>query len=61
MCHVSYANVVGSLMYVVICTRTNISHAVGVVSSYMENLGRERWNVVKWVLWYLRGTHNYLI
>jgi hypothetical protein len=34
---VSYANAVGSLMCVMVITRPNISHAVGVVSRYMEN------------------------
>jgi hypothetical protein len=41
---------VGSLMYVMVSTRPNISHAVGVVSRYMENPGKEHWEAVKWVL-----------
>jgi hypothetical protein len=32
MSHVPYANAVGSLMYVMVCTRPDISHAVGVVT-----------------------------
>eukprot|EP00253_Pinus_taeda_P013210 PITA_13210 len=36
----------------------DISHAVGVVSRYMENLGKEHWSAVKWVLQYLRGTSS---
>jgi hypothetical protein len=35
------ASVVRSLMYAMVCARPNISHAVRVVSGYMENLGRE--------------------
>jgi hypothetical protein len=35
MACVSYASFVGSLMYVMVCTRPNISHAVGVLSRYM--------------------------
>jgi hypothetical protein len=27
----------------------------------MENLGKEHWNAVKWVLRYLRGTSDYCI
>jgi hypothetical protein len=61
MSRVPYANAVGSLMYVMVCTRPDISHAVGVVSRYMENPGREHWNAVKWVLRYLRGTSDYCI
>ena len=52
---------VGCLMYAMVCNRPDISHAVGVVSKYMENLGKEHWNVVKWVLRYLRGTSDYCI
>jgi hypothetical protein len=61
MSRVPYASAVGSLMYVMVCTRPNISHAVGVVSRYMENPGREHWETVKWVLQYLRGTSDYCI
>ena len=50
---VPYANTVGCLMYEMVCTRPTISHVVGIVSKYMENLGKEHWNAVKWVLRYL--------
>ena len=61
MSRIPYANVVGCLMYAMVCTRPDISHAVGVVSRYMENPGKEHWVVVKWVLQYLRGTSDYCI
>ena len=48
-------------MYAMVCTRLNISHAVGVVSRYMANPGKEHWLAVKWVLRYLRGTSDYCI
>lgn len=41
MSRVPYASAVGSLMYAMICTRPDISHAVSVVSRYMENPGKE--------------------
>jgi hypothetical protein len=41
MSRIPYANAVGSLMYTMVSTRPNISHAVGVVSRYMENPGKE--------------------
>ena len=47
MSHVPYANSVGCLMYAMVCTRPDISHAVGVVSKYMENPGKEHSNAVK--------------
>jgi hypothetical protein len=48
-------------MYVMVSTRPDISHAVGVVSRYMENPGKEHRTTVKWVLRYLRGTSDYCI
>ena len=44
---VPYVNAVGSLMYVMVCTRPDISHVVGVVNRYMENPGKEHWQSVK--------------
>jgi hypothetical protein len=41
MARVTYASVVGSLMYVMICTRPEISHVVGVLSRYMSTPGKE--------------------
>lgn len=61
MSRVPYANAIGSLMYAMVSTRPNISHAVGVVSRYMANPGKEHWAIVKWVLRYLRGTSSYCI
>ena len=37
MSRVPYANTVGYVMYAMVCTRPDISHAVGVVSKYMAN------------------------
>jgi len=34
---VPYASAIGSIMYLMICTRPNIAHAVGVVSKYSSN------------------------
>ncbi|GKV22644.1 hypothetical protein SLEP1_g32496 [Rubroshorea leprosula] len=56
MARVPYASAVGSLMYAMVCTRPDISHAVSVVSRYMANPGKGHWEAVKWILWYLQGT-----
>ena len=58
MALVPYASAVGSLMYVMVCTRPDIAHVVGVVSRYMANPGKEHWEAVKWLLRYLRGTSS---
>lgn len=40
---VPYASIIGSLMYVMVCTRPDIAQAVGFVSRYMSNPGKEHW------------------
>jgi hypothetical protein len=44
-----------------VCTRPDIAHVVGVVSRYMNNLGKEHWEAVKWILMYLRGTTTHAL
>ena len=56
MLKIPYALAVGSLMYAMVCTRPDIAHAVGVVSRFLSNPGKEHWAAVKWILRYLRGT-----
>nr|GEY00211.1 retrovirus-related Pol polyprotein from transposon TNT 1-94 [Tanacetum cinerariifolium] len=56
MSKVPYANVVGSLMYLMVCTRPDISYAVSIVSRYLANLGKNYWEAMKWILKYLKGT-----
>ncbi|GJX45582.1 retrotransposon protein, putative, ty1-copia subclass [Tanacetum coccineum] len=58
MSKVPYANAVGSLMYLMVCTRPDIAYEVSVVSRYLANTGKNHWEAVKWILKYLRGTTN---
>ena len=58
MVKVSYSSVVRSLMYAMVYTRPDISHAVGVVSRFLKNPGKEHWEAVKWILRYLRGSSD---
>jgi hypothetical protein len=44
---VPYASAVGSLMYAMVCTRPDITHAVGVVNRFLSNPGKEHWAAVK--------------
>ena len=41
MSRVPYSNVVGSLMYAMVCTRPDIAHAISVVSRFMVQPGNE--------------------
>ena len=43
-------------MYVMVCTGPDIAHAVGVVSRFLSNPGKDNWEAVKWILQHLRGT-----
>ncbi|XP_031261582.1 secreted RxLR effector protein 161-like [Pistacia vera] len=56
MTYVTYASAMGSLMFVVVCTKPDIAQAVEVLSRFMSNLGKEHWSAVKRVLRYLCGT-----
>lgn len=53
---VPYANLVGNLMYSMVCSRPDLAHALSVISRYMGNPGRPHWEASKWVLRYLKGT-----
>ncbi|KAA0046069.1 retrovirus-related pol polyprotein from transposon tnt 1-94 [Cucumis melo var. makuwa] len=55
MRHIPYALVVGSLMYVMLCTRLDICYVAGVVSRYQSNPGLAHWTAVKTILKYLRS------
>eukprot|EP00253_Pinus_taeda_P010412 PITA_10412 len=59
MSHVPYESAVGSLIYVIVCTRPYIAHAVGVLRRFMSKPGKEHWTTVKRVFRYLRGTSDY--
>ena len=49
MSRVPYESPVASLMYAMISTRPSIAHAVGVLSRFMSNLGKDHQTTVKQV------------
>src|SRR3954470_12107876 len=55
---IPYANIVGSLMYVMVCTRPNIAYAISLVRRYMANPGKAHWQALKWILSYINGSLN---
>ncbi|XP_035842146.1 secreted RxLR effector protein 161-like [Helianthus annuus] len=59
MSSVPYANVVGSMMYLMVCTRPDLAYAVSVVSRYLSCPGKNHWEAVKWILRYLKGTQDW--
>jgi hypothetical protein len=56
---VPYLQAVGSLMYLAIATRPDISYAVGVLARFSKNPGPMHWKAVKHVFRYLKGTLDY--
>ena len=55
MKNIPYASTLGSLIYTQVCTRPDISYAVGMLGRYQSNPGLEHWKAAKKVMRYLRG------
>ena len=53
---VPYAQLVGCIQYLVVCTRPDLAHAASQISRFMQNPGKEHWKAAKRVLRYLKGT-----
>lgn len=56
---VPYQSFIGTLMYLVVSIRSDISHTVSVLSQFNKNPERVHWSSAKRVLRYLQGTRNY--
>ena len=54
-----YAQLIGSLMYAQVCTRPDLSYAVGILSRFQSNPGIEHWTAGKKILRYLQGTKSH--
>ncbi|KAL0433142.1 UNVERIFIED_CONTAM: Retrovirus-related Pol polyprotein from transposon TNT 1-94, partial [Sesamum latifolium] len=44
---VPYSNAIGSVMYLMVCTRPDIAYAVSCLSRYMSNAGPPHWEALK--------------
>ena len=54
-----YQSLVGSLMYLSVCTRPDLAYAVNTLARFSSKPNRSHWIADKHVLRYLRGTANY--
>ncbi|KAJ7513483.1 hypothetical protein O6H91_23G001900 [Diphasiastrum complanatum] len=54
-----YPTLIGSLMYLAICTRPDIAYGVFTLSQYCSNPGIKHWRAIKRILQYLKYTNDY--
>ena len=54
-----YSRVIGSLMYLMTCTRPDLAYAVSRLSRYTSNPSSEHWKAMTRLLRYVRYTRNY--
>ncbi|GJR41378.1 retrovirus-related pol polyprotein from transposon TNT 1-94 [Tanacetum coccineum] len=54
-----YTQVLGSLMYIMNCTRPDLAYSVSRLSRYSHNPGRDHWDALVRVLQYLKHTMAY--
>ena len=52
---IPYASAIGSIMYVMVCTRHDVSYALSMTSRFQSDPGECHWIAVKNILKYLRG------
>ena len=59
MKNIPYRNLVGTLMYAMVCTRPDIAFAVIQVAKFSNNPSKKHWTAAKRILRYLKGTQEY--
>ncbi|CAI7837476.1 unnamed protein product [Closterium sp. NIES-53] len=62
-CDEAYPELVGSLMYAMMCTRPDLAYPVSVLSRYVApgRFTSHHWSTAKRVLRYLKGTQDYVL
>ena len=58
MSRIPYNSTVGSIIYAITCTRSDVAYSLGVVSRYQSHLDENYQKVVKTILKYLRNTKD---
>lgn len=53
-----YSNAIGSIMYLMLGTRPNLSFTMSILSRVISNLGPNLWEVLKWLLGYIEIISN---
>ena len=58
MSKIPYAFAIGFIMYVMFCTRPDVSYALSMTSRYQSNPGESHWTIVKNILKYFRRSKD---
>jgi hypothetical protein len=58
---ISYASAIVSIMYAMMCKRTDMAHTISLTSRYQSNPGLDHWTTVKNIFKYLRRTKDMLL
>ncbi|KAL0410680.1 UNVERIFIED_CONTAM: Retrovirus-related Pol polyprotein from transposon TNT 1-94 [Sesamum latifolium] len=58
---IPYASAIESIMYVMVCTRPDVSCALSMMSRFQSCPGNDHWTVVKNILKYLNRTKDYFL
>ena len=56
-----YRQAIGKLMYLMVCTRPDISYAVSALSRFMSEPKEKHWRCVKQLLKYIKSTRDYAL
>jgi len=57
-CDAPCRNLIGCVMYIMLCTRPDLSTSISILSRYTNKNNNELWQCLKRVLRYLKGTVN---
>ncbi|KAL2251492.1 UNVERIFIED_CONTAM: Retrovirus-related Pol polyprotein from transposon TNT 1-94 [Sesamum indicum] len=55
---IPYSNLIGSVMFLMVCTRPDVAYSISCLSRFMSNPGSPHWEALKYLLRYLRGSDN---
>lgn len=55
---IPYSNLVGSLMYTMVCCRLDLAYLMSVVSKFMTNPRKIHWEAAKCILRFVKGSTN---
>lgn len=58
MQRVPYASGIDSLMYGMVCTRSDLAFTVSIISRFMSNPDRVHLEALKWTLRYIKGSSD---